>query len=111
MSKDVRIYLLQIQEAIDRIRRYTQAGKELFLTDELVQDAVLRNLEVIGEPTKRIPNDFRESNPGIRWRGMAALRDVLIHQYDTIDFERVWVVIDRDLGEVAEQLRELLPEA
>ena len=67
MSKDVRIYLLQIMDAIERIQRYTSEGREPFLTDELIQDAVLRNLEVIGEATKRIPNDFRETNPGIRW--------------------------------------------
>ena len=104
MTRDANVYLLQIQEAVNRIRRYTEGGREGFLADSMVQDAVLRNLQVIGEATKRIPDDFRKAHPGVRWRGMAGLRDVLIHQYDTIDLDRVWAVIEKDLREVSDQL-------
>ena len=104
MTRDANVYLLQIQEALNRIRRYTEGGREGFLADSMVQDAVLRNLQVIGEATKRIPDDFRRAHPGVRWRGMAGLRDVLVHQYDTIDLERVWAVIEKDLREVSDQL-------
>ena len=94
MTRDAKVYLLQIQEAVNRIRRYTEGGRESFLADSMVQDAFLRNLEVIGEATKRIPDDFRKAHPGVRWRGMAGLRDV----------ERVWAVIEKDLREVFDQL-------
>ncbi len=94
MTRDAKVYLLQIQEAVNRIRRYTEGGRESFLADSMVQDAVLRNLEVIGEATKRIPDDFRKAHPGVRWRGMAGLQDL----------ERVWAVIEKDLREVFDQL-------
>jgi uncharacterized protein with HEPN domain len=79
MKKDPRICLVQILESIERITAYTKAGKESFFSDPIIQDAVIRNLEVIGEAAKRIPEEYRASLPAIPWRGIAGLRDVLIH--------------------------------
>ena len=79
MSKDPRVYLSHILECILKIERFTQVGREVFLHEELVQDAVLRNFEVIGEAAKRLDDTYRADHPVIPWRAIAGLRDVLIH--------------------------------
>ena len=65
MKKGPRVYLAQILERIDRILRYTDEGKDVFLRDLVIQDAVIRNFEVIGEAAKRIPVEYREATPTI----------------------------------------------
>ena len=67
MTKDSRVYLAHILERIDRIVRYTQRGRDVFLADSLIQNAVVRNLEVIGEAAKRIPDEYRQVHPTIPW--------------------------------------------
>jgi len=109
MSKDPRVYLAHIMECIQKIERFTQGGKERFLEDELVQDAVLRNFEVIGEAAKRLDEVYRASHPEIPWRAIAGLRDVLIHQYEGVELERVWVIVEKDLPGLKQSIAGLLP--
>ena len=71
MSKDPRVYLAHILECILKIERFTQVGRVVFLRDELVQDAVLRNFEVIGEAAKRLDDTYRADHPQIPWRAIA----------------------------------------
>ncbi len=78
MSKDPRVNLAQILACIEKIAHYTVAGKERFLQDAMVQDAVIRNLEVIGEAAKRVDHAYRSAHPDVPWRAWAGLRDVLI---------------------------------
>jgi len=109
MKKDARVYLAQILERIDRIVRYTQRGRDVFLADSLIQDAVVRNLEVIGEAAKRIPDDYRQVHPTIPWRSLAALRDVLIHQYEGVSLPEVWQVVEEHLPRLRTSIAALLP--
>ena len=71
MKKDPRVYLAQILERIDRIVQYTIEGKNSFFADPLIQDAVIRNFEVIGEAAKRVPEEYRKKHPNIPWRNLA----------------------------------------
>jgi uncharacterized protein with HEPN domain len=87
MTRDPRVYLAHILECADRIERYLGQDREAFLRDTMVQDAVIRNFEVIGEATKRIPEQFRVVHAAIPWRLMAGCRDVLIHDYEGVDSE------------------------
>ena len=109
MTKDPRVYLVQILERVDRILGYTVKGSEAFFNETLIQDGVIRNLEVIGEAAKRIPNEFRELHPQVPWRSLAALRDVLIHQYEGVSLPEVWNVVEVELPILKAALVALVP--
>lgn len=109
MSKDARVFLAHIVERIERILAYTQTGREVFLQDIKTQDAVIRNLEVMGEAAKRIPDDYRAAHPAIPWRSIAALRDVLIHQYEGVSLPEVWQVVQDHLPNLRLAIISILP--
>ena len=98
MNKDYKVYLLHILDAIENIQFYTKGmPEEKFLKNKLVQDGVIRNLEIIGEATKNIPLNIRSKYPNIEWKKISGMRDVLIHDYLGVDLERVWQVLKRRL--------------
>ncbi|MGE0132368.1 MAG: DUF86 domain-containing protein [Blastocatellales bacterium] len=107
--KDPRVYLAHILECIEQIESYTSGGQSEFMSSRLVQDAVARNFQMIGESAKRLTADFREAHPEIPWRQMAAFRDVLTHDYLSIDFNQVWRVIEAELPAVKMALTNILP--
>jgi uncharacterized protein with HEPN domain len=109
MKKDPRVYLAHILECLRKIARFTADGRIRFFQDAMVQDAVLRNFEIIGEAAKRLDDSFRGANPQIPWRALAGLRDVLIHQYEGVDLGRVWTIIAQDLPRLRESISALLP--
>jgi uncharacterized protein with HEPN domain len=100
-----RVFLVHMLECAGRIVAYTEAGREAFLLDTKTQDAVVRNFEIIGEAAKRVSNATRHRFPGIPWGRIAGFRDVLIHQYEGVDQEQVWVRVEQDLPNPAEALR------
>lgn len=107
--KDSRVYLAHILECIGRIESYVAKGKDSFFAEPLIQDAVIRNFEVIGEAAKRIPDAYRQANPSIPWRSLAAFRDVLIHQYEGVNPARVWQVVETELPPLKVAIAALLP--
>ena len=109
MKKDPRVYLAHILECIQKIERFTAGGKERFFAEELLQDAVLRNFEVIGEAAKRLDDAYRAAHPEIPWRALTGLRDVLIHQYEGVDLERVWAIVENELSGLKQAIAALLP--
>lgn len=98
--KDDKTYLIHIIECINNIENYTKEGKDKFMESTLIQDAVIRNLEIIGEATKKVSKDLRDSYSELPWREMAGLRDVLIHDYFGVDIKIVWNVVDNELNKV-----------
>jgi len=109
MTKDPRVYLAQILERMDRIERYASPGRDAFFRDSLIQDAVIRNFEVIGEAAKRVPDEFRNAHPVIPWRSLSAFRDVLIHQYEGVSLNEVWSVIQNNLPALRKAIKNILP--
>lgn len=95
--KQDRVYLLHIRDAIRRIRAYTTAGKEAFLADSKTQDAVIRNLEIIGEAVKQLSAGLKDANPEVPWRRIAGMRDKLIHEYFGVNLRLVWEAVEREL--------------
>lgn len=90
-------YLQHIAFCINRIEEYTQHGHEAFLSSPLIQDAVIRNFEIIGEAVKRLSSEFCNTHSEIPWHRIARFRDVLIHQYFAVDLDQVWTAVVRDL--------------
>lgn len=108
--KEDRVYLAHIRDAIERIDAFTSGGRDRFLADAMVQDAVIRNLEVIGEAVKGLSEDLRLSNPGVPWKQIAGMRDVLIHHYFGVKLETVWQVVVQHLPQLSERVQQLLNE-
>ncbi len=79
---------------MERIVAYTEGGREAFMRELMVQDATVRNLEIVGEATKSLSPTFRASHPEVPWEDMAGMRDVLKHRYAAVDLEIVWEVVE-----------------
>ncbi len=109
MTKDPRVYLAHILECAKKIELFTADGKARFMRDGMVQDAVVRNFEIIGEAAKRLDDSYRTAHPEIPWRALAGLRDVFIHQYEGIEPERVWAIVEREPPNLREAIAALLP--
>lgn len=108
--KDDRVYLLHVRDAIERIRSYTTAGKGPFMADTRTQDAVIRNLEIIGEAVKRLSQNTCSRRPDIPWSRIAGMRDVLIHQYFGVKLDTVWEVVEQHLSPLAAAVDDMLSE-
>ena len=106
--KDEAVYLKHILDAIEKIESYTSGGRKTFFQNTLIQDAVIRNLEIIGEAVRNLPAEFRRRHPEIPWRGIAALRNVLIHEYFGVELEIVWRVVKRRLPSLKRYVEMLL---
>jgi uncharacterized protein with HEPN domain len=100
--------LLDILEAIARIERYVALGKARFLEDELIQVWIVHHLERIGEAAARLGREFQEAHPQVPWREMVAMRNLLVHEYFSVDLEEVWETAVRDLPLLKVQIQTLL---
>ncbi len=107
MSRD-QLLLEHIRDAAARISHYTTGGKSAFLADSLIQDGVMRNLEVIGEAVKGLSDASRNQQPQIPWKRIAGLRDFLIHVYFGVDLEKVWDVVEHRLPELQRAVDDML---
>ena len=111
MSRSLRLYLEDILSSSAKILRYTEGMTfEDFIRDERTYDAVVRNLQIIGEVVKNIPIEFRDKYEQIQWRKMAGLRDILAHAYFSLEDEIIWDVVENKVPILIEQMREILLE-
>jgi uncharacterized protein with HEPN domain len=108
--KDNRLYLIHIQECLTRIELYTVEGKDAFLTDIKTQDAVLRNLQTLAESTQRLSDELKAAHPDIDWRRISGFRNVLVHDYLSVNLIRVWEIIERNLPELKSKILLILQE-
>jgi uncharacterized protein with HEPN domain len=109
MKNDL-LYVSNIQESIEAIESYTLEGKEVFMQTRMIQDAVIRNFEVIGEATKRLSPKFRVKYSEVPWRRIAGLRDVLIHDYLRVDLNEVWGIIVNDLPNLKTAINNIIQD-
>lgn len=106
MSDD-RLLLRDVLDAIERISEFTSEGEDSFKNDRKTQDAVIRNLEIIGEATKGLSHAARAQHPALPWSDMAGMRDKLIHDYAGVDLNIVWNVVEQELPAVHDAVSEL----
>jgi uncharacterized protein with HEPN domain len=109
MSRDFRLYLQDILDASERIKAYVgELDFDGFMNDPRTVDAVVRNLEIIGEAAKNLPAELREIQPQIDWKNVARFRDKIAHYYFKINYEIVWSIIEEELSEIAQAVCSIL---
>lgn len=110
--KNDRVYLLHIRDALQRVANYTGGGRAEFFGDARTQDAVVRNLEIVGEAAKSLSTEVRARAPNVPWKVIAGMRDKLIHEYFGVNLEIVWQVVERDVPLLRGEIERLLgPES
>ncbi len=108
MKRDIGLFIDDILESIQNIKDFTEnINKEKFLKDKLRQSAVCRELEIIGEAVKNIPEEIRKKYPRLPWKEIAGFRDVLSHSYFGVSIEKIWNVVENDLTELEKQIRKV----
>ena len=103
-----RAYLLHTLDAIDAVIEYTQDGRDAFFADRKTQDAVIRNIEVLGQAVKGLSAETRARDDSIPRRQIAGMRDKLIHEYFGVDLNLVWDVVERELPTLRPRIAALL---
>ncbi len=102
--------LLDMLEAAEKVQHFLKNKTfEDFLKDDMLRAAVERNLGIIGEAARRISEELKKEHPGIPWRKIIAQRNVLIHEYDDIDYKEIWGVVTFHLRRLINQIRPLIP--
>jgi uncharacterized protein with HEPN domain len=111
MSRNPRLYLEDMQQSCAKILRFTAGlSYEQFAHDDLVYDAVIRNLEIIGEAAKNVPDEISQRFPVIEWRKIAGFRDIVAHQYFSISDSIVWDIVVNKIPLLAREISKILQE-
>jgi uncharacterized protein with HEPN domain len=109
MSRDYRLYLDDIQESAGKILEYTRGlNFDAFLQDTKTFDAVVLNLQIIGEAAKHVPDSIKDKYPAVDWRRIAGLRDVIAHGYFSLNEHVLWDLVENRVPELLEQVRHIL---
>ena len=109
MPRDYKVYLDDVLTAAGKIRHFSEGHtRDSLAADEKTFDAVVRNLEIIGEAIKKVPDEVRKTHPEVEWQKIAGLRDILIHEYFGIDLEIIWDVVQNKIPDLEKQIKKLI---
>lgn len=111
MPRDYRLYLDDMQQALSRIIRYVGTQDyATFVGDEQLVDAVVRNLEILGEAVKHLPDPIRQRHPSVPWNQIAGLRDIVAHQYFSVSLPIIWDVVQNEAPALLNSVKVMLQE-
>jgi len=111
MKKKAKIFLLHILNSIEKIEKFTDSiSEKQFLKSEIVQDAVIRRLEIIGEAVKNLSKSFKEKYRIVEWKKIAGTRDNLIHEYFGVDLKLTYRILKKDLPKLKKQISDILKD-
>ncbi len=109
MKNDESVYLQHIPDAVFKIESYIKgSNEEAFYKNTLIQDGVIRQIEIIGEAVKRLSSDLKDAHSHIPWQDIAGMRDKLIHDYFGVDVETVWLTVKNDIPVLKSQIKKIL---
>lgn len=100
--------MLDILEAIERIEKYAEEGKNAFEADELIQTWIVHHVTIIGEACRTLPEEFQARYANVPWADIVGMRNILVHHYFGIDTEAVWSVVEKDLPELKLNIQAIL---
>ncbi len=103
-NKDDRVYIENRLDCIERIEDYTKFDKSAFMKSTMIQDAVIRNLQVMAESSQRLGKGIRQMQPHIAWRELSGFRNILVHDYLGVDLQTIWSVLELELPKLKSAL-------
>ena len=107
-KKTYKVYLDDILTSIERLKEYTKnLSKEDFSKDQKTIDAVVRNVEILGEAARNIPEDFKEKHSGLPWSKMISMRNKVIHEYSGVDVDILWQTVQEDIPALEDEVKGL----
>ena len=106
--REPRERLLDILEAIANIEKYASRGRNAFDQDELFQSWVIRNLQIIGEAARALPEEVRNNAPDIAWSKIIGMRNIVVHDYFGLDLDILWEAVTRDLYPLKQEVKALI---
>lgn len=104
LSERDQIYVEHMLECIERVERFAYQDRNTFMRSDLVQDAVVRNLQTLAESSQRLSDEVKNTRSHIDWRAIAGFRNILVHDYMGLDLESIWLVIENDLPALKDAL-------
>lgn len=108
--KDDSIYLLHILECIDKINQYTSDGRAAFMTSTIIQDAVIRNLQVLAESSQNISDSLKQKYSTVDWKSISGFRNVVVHDYLGLDMEKMWDIVEQDIPNMKTTISKMLEQ-
>jgi uncharacterized protein with HEPN domain/predicted nucleotidyltransferase len=105
------LYLVHIRECIARVERFVSDGRDSFMDSDLIQDAVIRNLQLIGQSSLNLRAETRAAHPEINWSSVVGFRNIVVHQYLAIDLDKVWNIVEDHLPVFKQNIESMLRDA
>lgn len=102
--------LEDILEAIEAVNKYTAEGKETFEHEELIQTWMVHHIQVIGEASSKLSEEFRAGHSDVPWANIIAMRNILVHVYFRVNLDEVWLTVTRDLPSLEVKIKKILDE-